>query len=119
MKLTCQLAAFCGLASGAVALVAPRTGYEVVDSIGTYQITPGGDWVTLNGTVQEVHSQLLKLNPNYDTDFPEGEADDGGSTRAARDLLDIDIGKTGRYRDRGANRVEEPTRGLHPKIGES
>jgi len=78
-----------------VALVAPRAGYEVVDSIGTYQITPGGDWVTLNGTVQEVHSQLLKLNPNYDTDFPEGEADDGGSTRAARDLLDIDIGKTG------------------------
>ena len=76
-------------------LVAPRAGYEVVDSIGTYQITPGGDWVTLNGTVQEVHSQLLKLNPNYDTDFPEGEADDGGSTRAARDLLDIDIGKTG------------------------
>ena len=51
--------------------------------------------MTLNGTVQEVHSQLLKLNPNYDTDFPEGEADDGGSTRAARDLLDIDIGKTG------------------------
>lgn len=78
-----------------MALVAPRAGYEVVDSIGTYQITPGGDWVTLNGTVQEVHSQLLKLNPNYDTDFPEGEADDGGSTRAARDLLDIDIGKTG------------------------
>lgn len=78
-----------------MALVAPRTGYEVVDSIGTYQITPGGDWVTLNGTVQEVHSQLLKLNPNYDTDFPEGEADDGGSARAARDLLDIDIGKTG------------------------
>lgn len=78
-----------------MALVAPRAGYEVVDSIGTYQITPGGDWVTLNGTVQEVHSQLLKLNPNYDTDFPEGEADDGGSARAARDLLDIDIGKTG------------------------
>ncbi len=78
-----------------MALVATRAGYEVVDSIGTYQITPGGDWVTLNGTVQEVHSQLLKLNPNYDTDFPEGEADDGGSTRAARDLLDIDIGKTG------------------------
>ncbi|QKX56822.1 uncharacterized protein TRUGW13939_03929 [Talaromyces rugulosus] len=34
------------------------------------EVTPGGDKVTFNGTVQEVHAQLLKLNPNYDNDFP-------------------------------------------------
>lgn len=32
-------------------------------------MTPGGEKVTLEGTVQEVHAQLLKLNPNWDSDF--------------------------------------------------
>lgn len=34
------------------------------------EVTPGSDKITLNGTMQEVHAQLLKLNPNYDNDFP-------------------------------------------------
>lgn len=33
------------------------------------EVTPGGEKVTLNGTVQEVHAQLLKLNPNWNEDF--------------------------------------------------
>ena len=33
------------------------------------EVTPGGDKVILEGTVQEVHADLLKLNPNWDDDF--------------------------------------------------
>lgn len=42
-------------------------------------MTPGGDKVTLNGTVQEVHAQLLKLNPNYDSDFPAKRSEEPSS----------------------------------------
>ncbi|KAB8203958.1 hypothetical protein BDV34DRAFT_226891 [Aspergillus parasiticus] len=33
------------------------------------ETTPGGPRVILNGTVQQVHEQLLEINPNYDDDF--------------------------------------------------
>ena len=33
---------------------------------------PGGPLVNLTGTVEEVHEQLIQVNPNYDADyFPE------------------------------------------------
>jgi len=32
---------------------------------------PGGPDVELQGTAQSVHAQLLKLNPNYDTDMAD------------------------------------------------
>ncbi|KAL2881708.1 hypothetical protein SGCOL_002857 [Colletotrichum sp. CLE4] len=35
------------------------------------QVTPGGNKVILNGTVQQVHAQLLELNPNWDNDFKD------------------------------------------------
>lgn len=35
------------------------------------EVTPGGELVTLYGTVEEVVAQLRELNPNWDTDFPE------------------------------------------------
>ncbi|KAB8219143.1 hypothetical protein BDV33DRAFT_192139 [Aspergillus novoparasiticus] len=43
------------------------------------EVTPGGDKVTLNGTVQEVHAQLLQLNPNYDSDFPAKRSEEPSS----------------------------------------
>ncbi|CCF35349.1 hypothetical protein CH063_01288, partial [Colletotrichum higginsianum] len=33
------------------------------------EVTPGGEVVTLNGTVEQVVAQLRELNPNYDSDF--------------------------------------------------
>lgn len=35
------------------------------------EISPGGETVLLNGTIEEAHEQLLKLNPNWDNEFPE------------------------------------------------
>ncbi|KAE8421910.1 hypothetical protein BDV36DRAFT_280240 [Aspergillus pseudocaelatus] len=43
------------------------------------EVTPGGDKITLSGTVQEVHAQLLKLNPNYDNDFPAKRSEESSS----------------------------------------
>lgn len=37
------------------------------------EVSPGGDWVTLHGTVEQVVEQLRELNPNWDTDYPEVE----------------------------------------------
>ncbi|QLI69713.1 uncharacterized protein G6M90_00g054910 [Metarhizium brunneum] len=37
------------------------------------EVTPGGDKVRLNGTIQEVHQELLSLNPNWDKDFGLGD----------------------------------------------
>ncbi|KID87536.1 hypothetical protein MAJ_11115, partial [Metarhizium majus ARSEF 297] len=37
------------------------------------QVTPGGDKVRLNGTIQQVRQELLSLNPNWDKDFPLGD----------------------------------------------
>lgn len=33
------------------------------------EVTPGGEKVHLNGTIQEVHKELLSLNPKWDEDF--------------------------------------------------
>lgn len=45
------------------------------------EATPGGELVTLYGTVQEVVAQLRELNPHWDTDFPEvDEPEDDAST---------------------------------------
>jgi hypothetical protein len=33
------------------------------------QVTPSGEYVTLNGTLEEVHAELLELNPRWDKDF--------------------------------------------------
>ena len=33
------------------------------------ETSPGGATVVLNGTAQEVHAQLLQINPNYDAEF--------------------------------------------------
>ncbi|KAB8221394.1 hypothetical protein BDV33DRAFT_202633 [Aspergillus novoparasiticus] len=65
-----------GLASVAYAVEAPIPGYGVVDLSWEVQTTPGGPKVNLNGTVQEVHEQLLAINPNYEQDFAALNADE-------------------------------------------
>lgn len=37
------------------------------------EVTPGGEKVFLQGTVQQVHDQLVSLNPNWDQDFLDNE----------------------------------------------
>lgn len=48
----------------------PLEGRSIVASTFEVEITPGGEKVVLNGTVEEVHAQLLELNANWDEDFP-------------------------------------------------
>ncbi|KKK20494.1 hypothetical protein ARAM_001115 [Aspergillus rambellii] len=39
------------------------------------EVTPGGETVVLNGTIEEVHDELIKLNPKWDEDFPVKKRD--------------------------------------------
>ncbi|TDZ33576.1 hypothetical protein C8035_v011541 [Colletotrichum spinosum] len=41
------------------------------------QAFPSGPTLVLTGTHDEVHDQLLELNPSYDTDFPDFTTDTG------------------------------------------
>lgn len=48
----------------------PAPGYEIVPLTVEVQAVPGGDKMSLSGSVEEIHAQLLNLNPNFDKDFP-------------------------------------------------
>ncbi|EGD84880.1 hypothetical protein H112_08597 [Trichophyton rubrum D6] len=59
-------AAFMVLASATV------ESFATSSMIYTGPVTPGGDNVTLEGTIQEIFHQILKLNPSYKPeDFPD------------------------------------------------
>ncbi|GAB1205198.1 hypothetical protein APSETT445_003869 [Aspergillus pseudonomiae] len=47
----------------------PIPGYGVQEPSWEVETTPGGPKMILNGTVQQVHAQLLEINPNYDDEF--------------------------------------------------
>jgi hypothetical protein len=51
-------------------------------------VTPGGELITLNGTIEEVHAELLRLNSNWDEDFLEEPTD-----LAKRDFDSADLEK--------------------------
>ncbi|OGM44221.1 hypothetical protein ABOM_007724 [Aspergillus bombycis] len=61
------------LAAGIVAQVqakdSPLEGYTVEEFSWEVETTPGGPTVVLNGTVENVLSQLREINPNYDAEF--------------------------------------------------
>ncbi|KAK4094685.1 hypothetical protein Purlil1_1290 [Purpureocillium lilacinum] len=57
------------LISQGYALTPPLDKYDVFTPQWEIELAPGGPLVVLNGTVQEVHAELLKLNPSWDTDF--------------------------------------------------
>ncbi|KAL3443154.1 hypothetical protein BJX65DRAFT_312174 [Aspergillus insuetus] len=44
-------------------------GYGVETIEWEVQVTPNGEFVTLNETLEEVHAELLELNPRWDEDF--------------------------------------------------
>lgn len=50
---------------------APIPGYSIFIPEWEVEVTPGGEKVLLNGTVEEVYHELVKLNPNYDVDFAD------------------------------------------------
>lgn len=51
----------------------PIPGYDIIIPSWEVSATPDGPPVILNGTVEEVHAQLLELNPNFDADFALAE----------------------------------------------
>ncbi|KAH7349739.1 hypothetical protein B0T11DRAFT_332784 [Plectosphaerella cucumerina] len=53
----------------------PLQGRDIFTPEWEVEVKPGGDTVVLNGTIQEVHAQLLDLNPNWDTDFKDDDLD--------------------------------------------
>ncbi|KAJ0423209.1 hypothetical protein BJY00DRAFT_310337 [Aspergillus carlsbadensis] len=44
-------------------------GYGVDTIEWDVQVTPNGEFVTLNGTLEDVHAELLELNPRWDEEF--------------------------------------------------
>ncbi|KAJ0423208.1 hypothetical protein BJY00DRAFT_321902 [Aspergillus carlsbadensis] len=70
----------------------PEDGYELFTPSWDVQVTPGGELVTLNGTIEEVHAELLRLNPNWDEDFPEAEEAEDADELTERDFdFDSDL----------------------------
>ncbi|KAJ0419812.1 hypothetical protein BJY00DRAFT_324175 [Aspergillus carlsbadensis] len=62
----------------ATGLESPIPGYEIVDLAWDVEISPGGDHVLLNGTIQEIYEQLTAINPDFgiDLSFLDDEEDD-------------------------------------------
>lgn len=55
----------------ALCLIAPPDGYGVFIPQWEVEVSPGGETLNLSGTVEEVHSQLLQLNHDWDTQYLE------------------------------------------------
>ncbi|KAF6790366.1 hypothetical protein CSOJ01_14557, partial [Colletotrichum sojae] len=71
------LTAFAAMLSGAAAAPtttepnydSPQPGYKLVPAQWETQAFVDGPFIKLEGTVQEVRAELIKINPNYDADF--------------------------------------------------
>ncbi|KAF6822415.1 hypothetical protein CPLU01_12029 [Colletotrichum plurivorum] len=74
---TVALTAFAAMLSGAAAAPAvsepnydsPLPGYKLVPAQWETQAFVDGPFIQLEGTIQEVRAELIKINPNYDADF--------------------------------------------------
>ncbi|EFE37692.1 hypothetical protein TRV_07655 [Trichophyton verrucosum HKI 0517] len=94
------------LGASAQAVEAPIKGYGVEPFSWEVKATANGPPLTLNGTVEEVHSQLLKINPNYDIEM----ATSGRKREHARDIHGLfkrDNVICGRQRECSRKRIEE------------
>ncbi|KAF5540313.1 hypothetical protein FPHYL_12086 [Fusarium phyllophilum] len=69
MKPYYALCAVAPLLCNATELEAPIEGYGVVVPEWEVEITPGGPATVLNGTIEEVHEELLQLNPDWDEEY--------------------------------------------------
>ncbi|KAM5475898.1 hypothetical protein MauCBS54593_000580 [Microsporum audouinii] len=91
--------------SGVGAYEAPLAGYGIQTITWEVKTSPNGPTVALNGTVEEVHHQLLKINPNYEAEF-------GTIDRKKEHARDIHaLGKRnvdcGRFRECSRQRIVE------------
>ncbi|PTB40428.1 hypothetical protein M441DRAFT_141907, partial [Trichoderma asperellum CBS 433.97] len=50
-------------------LAAPLKDYKVFIPQWEVEVSPGGSMVILNGTIEQVHDELIKLNPNWDNEY--------------------------------------------------
>ncbi|RGP76820.1 hypothetical protein FLONG3_5063 [Fusarium longipes] len=69
MKLSYSSLLVTVLLGHASALKAPMERYGVIIPEWEVEVTPGGHKTVLRGTVEEVHEELRKLNPDYDEQF--------------------------------------------------
>ncbi|ORY16590.1 hypothetical protein BCR34DRAFT_661387 [Clohesyomyces aquaticus] len=54
-------------------LSSPIAGYKIEPLQWEVQTTPGGPNITVSGTVEEMHAQLLEINSNYEAEFAKVE----------------------------------------------
>lgn len=81
------LGAVCAAPSRSIKLTYPEIGVPGAFEVRIewdVQAFPDGGVITLNGTVQDIHEQLLKINPNYDADFNLDKLDTGSKKLSAR-----------------------------------
>ncbi|KAM7222982.1 hypothetical protein V8F06_001538 [Rhypophila decipiens] len=64
------------------ALQAPIPGYGVEELEWEVEVTPGGEMVKANGTVEQVVAHLKTLNPNFDDDY---------AVQEGRNLTDLEF----------------------------
>lgn len=67
-------------------LESPIDGYGIVIPEWEVEVTPGGPLANLSGTIEDVHDQLIQLNPTWDEEYaPDLTTDvDGSGTNVAR-----------------------------------
>ncbi|KAJ5747689.1 uncharacterized protein N7511_009385 [Penicillium nucicola] len=61
-------------------------GYDLFIPSWEVQVTPSSEPIVLNGTVEELHTKLLQLNPKWDEDFAEIETEDDALVERDFDL---------------------------------
>ncbi|KAJ5747690.1 uncharacterized protein N7511_009386 [Penicillium nucicola] len=70
MRLAFALAVLSAICSPlASAITEAPEGYGIDIPEWEIEITPGGNRVILNGTIEEAHDEILKLNPKWDEEF--------------------------------------------------
>ncbi|KAF5251581.1 hypothetical protein FANTH_3191 [Fusarium anthophilum] len=69
MKPYYALCAVAPLLCNATELEAPIEEYGVVVPEWEVEITPGGPTTVLKGRIEEVHEELLQINPDWDEEY--------------------------------------------------
>ncbi|KAI9036071.1 uncharacterized protein KD926_002447 [Aspergillus affinis] len=101
-------------AQSSTGIEAPVEGYGVEDFAWEVETTPGGDTVILNGTVEEVYTELLKINPMYDGDFAAvAETNDAEKRDDSASLFKRKDVTCGKYPTAIRRRIEEGIAHLH------
>ena len=70
------------------------------------EVSPGGPMIKLNGTVEEVRSELLRLNPDWDTHYPTNNTKESPSLNK-RAFDSAGFFCFGRWNPCSSNRIRE------------